>query len=296
MPTPSIPTCSPPWSSSACSAPPAPTRGHLQRPSDGAEPKKIAWLQCVGSRDINHCDNGYCSAVCCMYAIKEAVIAKEHSHDPWTPPSSTWTCAPTARTSRSTTTAPARSTACASSAAGCTPWQPTQGDSVKIEYATEDGEAREETFDMVVLAIGLQTGPEAIETASRLGVDLDQVRLHRDQLLPARGHQPAGHLCLRQLPGPKDIPQSVMEASARGLRQLHRPGRRAGARSPEVVYPLEKDISGQSPRVGVFVCHCGINIGGVVDVPAVVRIRRTCPTWSWPRRTSSPAPRTPRKK
>ncbi len=59
-----------------------PTLGHLQRPSDNKEPRKIAWLQCIGSRDINGCDHGYCSSVCCMYAIKEAVIAKEHAdHD-----------------------------------------------------------------------------------------------------------------------------------------------------------------------------------------------------------------------
>ena len=60
-----------------------PFQGHLVRPSkDRQEPKKIAWLQCVGSRDLNHCDNSYCSAVCCMYAIKQAVIAKEHSKEP----------------------------------------------------------------------------------------------------------------------------------------------------------------------------------------------------------------------
>ena len=57
-----------------------PYRGHLMRPYDREEPAKIAWLQCVGSRNINACDNSYCSAVCCMYAIKEAVIAKEHAH------------------------------------------------------------------------------------------------------------------------------------------------------------------------------------------------------------------------
>ena len=56
-----------------------PYQGHLKRPSDGSEPKKIAWLQCVGSRDITHADHPYCSSVCCMYAIKEAVIAKEHA-------------------------------------------------------------------------------------------------------------------------------------------------------------------------------------------------------------------------
>ena len=56
-----------------------PYQGHLVRPSDGREPKKIAWLQCIGSRDINKCGNQYCSSVCCMYAVKEAVIAKEHA-------------------------------------------------------------------------------------------------------------------------------------------------------------------------------------------------------------------------
>jgi len=57
-----------------------PTMGHLVRPSDGKEPKKVAWLQCVGSRDINRSGNGYCSSVCCMYAIKDAMIAKDHAH------------------------------------------------------------------------------------------------------------------------------------------------------------------------------------------------------------------------
>jgi len=58
-----------------------PTQGHLVRPSDHKQPQNIAWLQCVGSRDVHHCDHKYCSGVCCMYAIKEAVIAKEHEGD-----------------------------------------------------------------------------------------------------------------------------------------------------------------------------------------------------------------------
>jgi heterodisulfide reductase subunit A len=57
-----------------------PFMGHVQRLSDGVAPKKIAFIQCVGSRDVN-CGNDYCSAVCCMYATKEAVIAKEHMND-----------------------------------------------------------------------------------------------------------------------------------------------------------------------------------------------------------------------
>ena len=99
-----------------------PFDGHLVRPSDHKEPQRIAWLQCVGSRDPHHCGNGYCSSVCCMYAIKEAMLAKEHAGPIWTPPSSSWTCAPTARTSRSTTTAPGTRRACALSAHGPTRW------------------------------------------------------------------------------------------------------------------------------------------------------------------------------
>ena len=57
-----------------------PYSGRLMRPYDREEPQKIAWLQCVGSRDLNQADTPYCSSVCCMYAIKEAVIAKEHAH------------------------------------------------------------------------------------------------------------------------------------------------------------------------------------------------------------------------
>ena len=67
-----------------------PYEGHVKRPSDGREPKKIAWLQCVGSRDMNRCDNGYCSSVCCMYAIKEAMIAKDISAAILSPQSFIW--------------------------------------------------------------------------------------------------------------------------------------------------------------------------------------------------------------
>ncbi len=56
-----------------------PTLGHIQRPSDGKEPKTIAFIQCVGSRDVN-C-KPYCTSVCCMHSVKEAVIANEHDPD-----------------------------------------------------------------------------------------------------------------------------------------------------------------------------------------------------------------------
>ena len=55
-----------------------PFQGHLEKPSDGKTPEKIAWIQCVGSRNTNRCDNGYCSSVCCMYAMKQALITEAH--------------------------------------------------------------------------------------------------------------------------------------------------------------------------------------------------------------------------
>jgi NADPH-dependent glutamate synthase beta subunit-like oxidoreductase len=98
-----------------------PTMGHLQRPSDGKAPKKIAWLQCIGSRDTNQCGNGYCSSVCCMYAIKDAMIAKEHSHGTWIVPSSTWISEPSARSMKNTTCGPGTRIRCALSRPGSTP-------------------------------------------------------------------------------------------------------------------------------------------------------------------------------
>ena len=55
-----------------------PNLGHVVRPSDHQEPKKVAWLQCVGSRDVHEGAKAYCSGVCCTYAVKEAVLAQDH--------------------------------------------------------------------------------------------------------------------------------------------------------------------------------------------------------------------------
>jgi heterodisulfide reductase subunit A len=55
-----------------------PYLGEILRPSDEKHPKKVAWIQCVGSREV---ERNYCSSVCCMYATKEAIIAKEHAPD-----------------------------------------------------------------------------------------------------------------------------------------------------------------------------------------------------------------------
>ena len=137
-----------------------PFAGHLVRPSDHKEPKKIAWLQCVGSRDLNHCDNSYCSSVCCMYAIKQAVIAKEHckTYHPGRHHLLHGHAHPSGRTSRSITGGPKRNTASASSAPGSTASIPSRAPTTSHPLsARKHGEMKVEDFDMVVLSVGLET-------------------------------------------------------------------------------------------------------------------------------------------
>ncbi len=151
-----------------------PTMGHLVRPSDESEPEKIAWLQCVGSRDTNRCGNGYCSSVCCMYAIKDAMVAKEHSGDGLD-------CAIFNMDIRSFGKDYEKYYLRARDKEGVRFVKarihtinevPGSGD-LELRYVDESGVASEETFNMVVLSVGLQVPPTAVDLAQRIGVDLN---------------------------------------------------------------------------------------------------------------------------
>ena len=254
-----------------------PYQGHLQRPSDGREPQKIAWLQCVGSRDINHCDNGYCSAVCCMYAIKEAVIAKEHASDPLDTAIFFMDMRTYGKDFEKYYDRAREEHGVRFVRSRIHTIDPVEGDRLRIQYVTEDGEPVEEFFDMVVLSIGLQTGPEAIALAQRLGVELTEHNFaDTSSFTPVGTSRPGVYAC-GCLAGPKDIPQAVMEASAVASASSIGLAEVRGTLTREVQYPVEKDVSGQEPRIGVFVCNCGINIGGVVDVPGVRDYAATLP-------------------
>jgi heterodisulfide reductase subunit A-like polyferredoxin len=247
-----------------------PTGGHLVRPSDHKEPKKIAWFQCVGSRDLNRCDNSYCSSVCCMYAIKEAVIAKEHSGgdldcaiffmDMRTPGKDFERFYDNAREkqgvrfirSRVHTIDPV----------------PDGGD-LELRYVTENGEMVTETFDMVVLSIGMEVAPEAVALSQKLGIELTEGHFCKTETFePVATSKPGIFVC-GAFQGPKDIPQSVVDASAAAgaAGEILASARFSATKSKEEI--PETNITGERPRVGVFVCRCGINIAGVVDVPAV---------------------------
>ena len=255
-----------------------PFQGHMVRPSDHKEPTKIAWLQCVGSRDLNHCDNSYCSSVCCMYAIKEAIIAKEHSHDPLdaaiffmdmrTPGKEFekyyWRAQDEFGVrfirSRVHTVDPVPGT-----------------DDVAIHYITDNGQIATEIFDLVVLSTGMETSPGVMTLAKTLNIDLNKDRFAQtSSFTPVTTSKPGIFVC-GAFQGPKDIPQSVMEASASAsaASELLAPARFTMSKKKPVFE--ERDVSQEIPRIGVFVCHCGINIASVVDVEKVRDYAETLP-------------------
>ena len=256
-----------------------PTMGHVTRQSkDKNEPKKIAWFQCVGSRDMNKCDHSYCSSVCCMYAIKEAVIAKEHVGDDLdcavffmdirTPGKDFERFYDNARTKHGIRFIRSRVHSV----------DPVLGtDDLEIRYVTESGEMITETFDMIVLSIGMETSPELIKLAKKLRIDLTAGNFCQTSSFEPVATSRKGIYVCGAFQGPKDIPQSVVDSSAAASAagEILSTARNTLIQKKEVV--PEVNVVNERPRIGVFVCHCGINIAGVVDVPAVAEYAGTLP-------------------
>ena len=255
-----------------------PTLGHLQRPSDGKDPKKIAWLQCVGSRDTNRCGNGYCSSVCCMYAVKESMIAKEHAHGDLD-------CAVFNMDIRTFGKDYEKYYLRARDKEGVrfvkarihTIEEIHDTGELRLHWVDDTGEQKEETFDIVVLSVGLQVTESSIDLAKRLHIDLGKYNFAKTEtFLPVATSRKGVYTC-GIFQGPKDIPSAVTEASAAASAAAVD---LAAARNTETKKPVvteEIDVSEVDPRVGVFVCNCGINIGGVVDVPAVKEYAASLP-------------------
>ena len=252
--------------------------GHVMRPYDREEPKSIAWLQCVGSRDINKCGNGYCSSVCCMYATKEAMIAKEHIHgdldaaifnmDMRTFGKDYEKYFLRARDKEGVRFVKSRVHSVME--------VPETGDLI-VQYVDETGERKEETFSMVVLSVGLTIPETAVALAKRLDIDLNQYNFAAtDPFSPVETSRPGIYTC-GVFQGPKDIPGAVTEASAAACLAGADLAEARGTDTKSIEIPDEIDISGLEPRIGVFVCNCGINIGGIVDVPAVQAYAGTLP-------------------
>ncbi len=254
-----------------------PYEGHLIRPSDHKEPKKVAWLQCVGSRDINRCDHAYCSSVCCMYAIKEAVIAKEHSKDDLDAAIFFMDMRTYGKDFEKYYMRAEQESGVRFIRSRIHTVLPREDDSLVITYATEAGDLQEEVFDMVVLSVGLSPNQDIVALAEGMGIRLNQHKFaETGSFTPVSTDREGVYLC-GVFQGPKDIPTSVMEASAAAAASGRILAEARGTMTRTKDLPPEKDFSAEEPWIGVFVCNCGINIGGIADVPAVREYAQTLP-------------------
>lgn len=254
-----------------------PTEGHVIRPSDGKPVKKVAFLQCIGSRDENLCGNGYCSSVCCMYAIKEAVMAK--AHEPGLDASIFYMDMRThgkefdQYMEKAKDDSGVRFVRCRVNSV-----EP-QGDNgdLRLSYINDAGHQLEEYYDLVVLSVGLETPKHVLELAEMAGIEVTTDKFAKTgDFTPVTTTKP-GIFTAGAFAGPKDIPQSVVEgsAAAAAVGDILAPVRNTLSTEPS--FPEERNINEEEPKIGVFVCHCGSNIAGVVDVEACEEYAKTLP-------------------
>ncbi len=254
-----------------------PYMGHLMRPYDREEPRKIAWIQCVGSRSLQNGAKPYCSSVCCMYAVKEAVIAKEHAHGDLDTAVFFMDMRTYGKEFEQYYERASLKHGVRFIRSRVHSVDPVGDGDLKISYIEENGGIKSETFDLVVLSTGLEVSQVSVDLANKLGVDLNENRFAKtDSFKPVATSVPGIYVC-GALQGPKDIPQSVTEASAAAALSGALLSESRWSKCREIELPEESNVKGEPPRIGVFVCHCGINISGVVDVPAVRDYARSLP-------------------
>ncbi len=244
-----------------------PFSGHVLRPSDRQTPKRIAFLQCVGSRDV---ERDYCSSVCCMYATKEALIAKEHV-------GGNLECDIFFMDVRAhgkgfdeyyqrAVNNGVNYIRCRVPAIEEIPYTKN----LLIKYLTEDDKKVSREYDLVVLSIGMQPPKSVTEIAHKFGIELNEFSFCKTSIFNPIESTRDGIYVAGPFTEPKDIPETVMQASGAASRVLSLLSEVRGSLITTKEYPPEKNVTGEKPRIGVFVCHCGTNIAGVVNVPDVV--------------------------
>ncbi|TAK28650.1 MAG: FAD-dependent oxidoreductase [Chloroflexota bacterium] len=250
-----------------------PTQGHVVRGSDHKEPKRIAFLQCVGSRDQDH---KYCSSVCCMYATKEAMLAQDHIPGV--------ECQIFMMDVRAFgkgfdaffERAKGQGVKYVRSRPSRLREQP-DSKNILIRYQDEDGVLREEEFDLVVLSVGLVPTNSADALQDTFGIRLNEHGFcYTEPFHPVDTSREGVFVC-GAFSEPKDIPDSVIQASGAAASVMQLLAEERGTLVEEKTYVDEKDVSGEEPRIGVFICSCGSNIAGTVDVKDVVEYAKTLP-------------------
>ena len=250
-----------------------PTMGSVQRRSDGVHPKKVAFIQCVGSRDQEH---EYCSSVCCMFANKQAMLTIDHEPD----------CEPTVFLMDMRAQGKGfdafyqraldKGVSFVRSRPSYIKEDPLSKD-LLISWEDEGGKLHETRYDMVVLSAGLEPARKAQEAAGHVGVALNRhgfCELHEFNPLETSRK---GVFVVGPFGEPKDIPDSVAQASAAAAQVMTGLADSRGTLTVDKEYPAEKNVVGEEPRVGVFVCHCGSNIAGVIGVESVAEYAKDLP-------------------
>ena len=254
-----------------------PFDGEILRPSDRRHPHNIAWIQCVGSRRTTPGYNSYCSAVCCSYTQKQVILAKDHDagleatvfHNDIRSHGKGFerfyqraANLPGVRFIRSYVSVVGEAPATRNP---------------RIRYSTFGEGVQEEEFDLVVLSVGLTPPAGFKDLAARFRIELDERGFCKTNPANPMETSRPGIFVSGAFQGPLDIPEAVAAASGAGSLCGQLLARRRGKLAQARVYPPERDVSGEEPRVGVFLCHCGANIGRVVNVPEVVEYARTLP-------------------
>jgi heterodisulfide reductase subunit A2 len=255
-----------------------PSMGHLSRPSDGGVPAKIAWIQCVGSRNTNCADNGYCSSVCCMYSIKQAVMTGSHLDSDGEQvifymdiraAGKDYERYYQSSKDKGVKYVKAR------------PHTLTKGpDNVGVimTWTSEDGTQNNEYFDMVVLAIGMEAPEDAMKLAHDFDFQLTKYNFAETNSFNPVSTTREGVFVTGAFHSPKAIPKSVIFASSAAADAETLLADSKGSLTKEKTWPEEIDIADQEPNVGVFVCSCGTNIAGVIDVKDVAEYASTLPS------------------
>jgi heterodisulfide reductase subunit A len=278
-----------------------PTEGIVMRPSDGKLPQRIAWLQCVGSRDEKH---PYCSSVCCMYATKEAMLAKQRAvpAPPRSPSADSGQAPPTlggkvegevggvhcqifmmderafnkefnAYYQQAREQYGVEYTRCRISAVREDP----ETHDLILRYPDSDGEIVESRFDMVVLSVGALPPSGSRDLADLLGIELNPYGFcATDKFAPLETSKPGIYVC-GTFASPKEIAETILDAAGAAGDVMRLLSGEIGAQAHGHKYPFwetddlppERDVTGEEPRIGVFVCRCYPSIAGIVDTDAV---------------------------
>ncbi len=253
-----------------------PFQGHLVRPSDKKEPQKVAFIQCVGSRDTKS-GNVYCSSVCCVYAIKEAILMKEHNR--------ALDCTIFYMDMRTFGKGFESYYKRAKEKYGIKFKRAMIGEvtelnetrNLLLKYEDEDGKLNKEEFDMVVLSVGLRPDENIKRLAEVLNLELSDFNFIKSiPFSPIETLRPGIFVC-GTASAPKDIPETVTEASAAAEKAIELIKEERHKLTEKIEYPEETAVASEQPRIGVFVCHCGINIAGTVKVMEVVEYAKALP-------------------